>query len=374
MVAAGAVSPTCHAPVGHWCNGTSLVALPSAERRRLPDEESHPKRSLTTAGGCCCNVCSLACATSAVYSCLQCTGAASPGCAACYFDALAHYSSNGACLDPPPLPPLAPPPPTSPPPPPILPPPPISSPPPPRPSLPVWPLPPGFTTPSPLVPPEPSLPPSSIQVNVAEDVVYSDESPTSESLLPGWWSTGLTLIGVLCAGICCLALLRRGSPAPPGTTLAGINSARNHVQQEGVETRSVELDRLPTRTVTADAKEREGVECAICLCEFAVGDSATLLPCGHEFHSGCIHKWLAASVAATCPLCKAAPIPPLAVASIAISTYPPRAVRLPPAHAGVRQLPTARDVGGGGAGGAISLEEHRRAQPPFVEVGELGSF
>ena len=41
------------------------------------------------------------------------------------------------------------------------------------------------------------------------------------------------------------------------------------------------------------------------------------LPCGHEFHAGCIRKWLWATPEATCPLCKASPLLASAVATAA---------------------------------------------------------
>ena len=160
------------------------------------------------------------------------------------------------------------------------------------------------------------------------------------------------MISILGTGLCCVALLRRGSAQRPVTSLAGANIREQHARS--VDARSVELDRLPTRVLTADAKESDGIECAICLCELAPGDSATLLPCGHEFHPGCIHKWLRVSSAATCPLCKADPLPPVAaVVSVAFPTYSPRAVRLPPVLSDAHQLPLAHNVGGASANAAV---------------------
>jgi hypothetical protein len=49
-------------------------------------------------------------------------------------------------------------------------------------------------------------------------------------------------------------------------------------------------------------------ECAICLCTYQPGEVATLLPCKHEFHHNCIHKWLVTKEHLVCPLCKA-PVP-----------------------------------------------------------------
>jgi hypothetical protein len=46
-------------------------------------------------------------------------------------------------------------------------------------------------------------------------------------------------------------------------------------------------------------------ECAICLTEFADGDSVRVLPgCGHGFHGVCVDAWL--RTCASCPSCRAA--------------------------------------------------------------------
>ncbi|KAJ4807195.1 RING-H2 finger protein ATL80 [Rhynchospora pubera] len=52
----------------------------------------------------------------------------------------------------------------------------------------------------------------------------------------------------------------------------------------------------------ADGVEKQA-ECAICLMEFEEGDEIRKLPqCGHEFHVGCIDKWLRAQP--SCPTCR----------------------------------------------------------------------
>merc|ERR1712232_370303 len=42
--------------------------------------------------------------------------------------------------------------------------------------------------------------------------------------------------------------------------------------------------------------------CAVCLCEYAVGDVLRRLPCGHHFHRCCTDTWLKRSK--QCPLCR----------------------------------------------------------------------
>jgi len=54
--------------------------------------------------------------------------------------------------------------------------------------------------------------------------------------------------------------------------------------------------RLPTRTLTEHdveirKKSEEKRSCAICLNEFAVGDTTRSLPCFHEFHRECVDHW-----------------------------------------------------------------------------------
>lgn len=48
---------------------------------------------------------------------------------------------------------------------------------------------------------------------------------------------------------------------------------------------------------------KEGLECAVCLCELSQGEKARLLPkCNHGFHLNCIDMWFQSH--STCPLCR----------------------------------------------------------------------
>jgi hypothetical protein len=48
---------------------------------------------------------------------------------------------------------------------------------------------------------------------------------------------------------------------------------------------------------------QEGLECAVCLCQFEDNDILRLLPkCQHAFHVDCVDLWLASH--STCPLCR----------------------------------------------------------------------
>ncbi|KAJ4834580.1 hypothetical protein Tsubulata_040726 [Turnera subulata] len=63
--------------------------------------------------------------------------------------------------------------------------------------------------------------------------------------------------------------------------------------------------------VVFDSKDfKDGLECAVCLCEVEEGEKARLLPkCNHGFHLDCIDMWFQSH--STCPLCRnsVAPVP-----------------------------------------------------------------
>ena len=52
--------------------------------------------------------------------------------------------------------------------------------------------------------------------------------------------------------------------------------------------------------------------CQICQCDFEAGDHVKVLPCGHDFHCGCIDHWLKDNN--SCVLCKAPVDKPIEVA------------------------------------------------------------
>lgn len=65
---------------------------------------------------------------------------------------------------------------------------------------------------------------------------------------------------------------------------------------------------FPPTPPASPARKARGFEndiCAICLCDFEVGEVLTLLPCGgrHGFHTDCITPWLTER-SCLCPLCK----------------------------------------------------------------------
>nr|CAB3490884.1 unnamed protein product [Digitaria exilis] len=61
------------------------------------------------------------------------------------------------------------------------------------------------------------------------------------------------------------------------------------------------MARLRETTVAEETRE-EDEECAVCLKSFEEGDRMGAMPCSHEFHDGCIRRWLA--ISRLCPLCR----------------------------------------------------------------------
>ena len=75
---------------------------------------------------------------------------------------------------------------------------------------------------------------------------------------------------------------------------------------------AIAISQLPTHACSSDEL---GAECAICLGELELGQTLKALPCGHAYHGPCIDRWLLgkctdARAQPTCPLCKAAALPP----------------------------------------------------------------
>lgn len=50
-----------------------------------------------------------------------------------------------------------------------------------------------------------------------------------------------------------------------------------------------------------DGSSKKGKECAICMCDFVLGESLRFLPCMHIYHKDCIDDWLMRAF--TCPSC-----------------------------------------------------------------------
>ncbi|RRT41572.1 hypothetical protein B296_00052949 [Ensete ventricosum] len=80
------------------------------------------------------------------------------------------------------------------------------------------------------------------------------------------------------------------------TRLASFAATR----QRGLDAAAIAA--LPSVVISSGAL-KEGLECAVCICELSEGDAARLLPnCGHAFHIECIDMWFCSH--STCPLCR----------------------------------------------------------------------
>eukprot|EP00928_Gymnodinium_smaydae_P081933 TRINITY_DN65363_c0_g1_i1.p1 TRINITY_DN65363_c0_g1~~TRINITY_DN65363_c0_g1_i1.p1 ORF type:complete len:381 (+),score=56.06 TRINITY_DN65363_c0_g1_i1:63-1145(+) len=75
-------------------------------------------------------------------------------------------------------------------------------------------------------------------------------------------------------------------------------------------TQGVFLRSLPSLRLSASEVDKRSklpaadprCHCAICRDQFAVNDELRRLPCGHEFHDGCVLTWLQSNN--TCPICR----------------------------------------------------------------------
>ena len=89
------------------------------------------------------------------------------------------------------------------------------------------------------------------------------------------------------------------------------NLRRNVAESEANSQMEVQFRRIyenstfNEREFTEDEKRKESSKaCAVCLCEFEVGEKVCVLPCddGHIFHTACIKQWLETN--SVCPVCR----------------------------------------------------------------------
>ena len=88
------------------------------------------------------------------------------------------------------------------------------------------------------------------------------------------------------------------------------NLRRNETDSESnsqmeAQFRTYETFTFNEREFTEDEKKKESsTACAVCLCEFEVGEEVCVLSCddGHTFHTGCIKQWLETN--SVCPVCR----------------------------------------------------------------------
>jgi len=61
------------------------------------------------------------------------------------------------------------------------------------------------------------------------------------------------------------------------------------------------IDSIPVVTTTQKDVD-ENAECAVCRCEYTLGEESKRLPCDHMFHTSCIDPWL--QLHDSCPICR----------------------------------------------------------------------
>ena len=49
---------------------------------------------------------------------------------------------------------------------------------------------------------------------------------------------------------------------------------------------------VPSCRYPGDSSENDQTTCVVCMCDFEIRQTLRVLPCGHEFHSKCVDKWL----------------------------------------------------------------------------------
>ncbi|RWR76144.1 RING-H2 finger protein ATL3 [Cinnamomum micranthum f. kanehirae] len=118
---------------------------------------------------------------------------------------------------------------------------------------------------------------------------------------------GLLLLRGLCLRyretlICVLLRRRRNGQSRSSRYRFFFHSDNNNVldQQRGLEPSIIQS--LPV-VIYHPNEFKDGLECAVCLCEFSQGEKARILPrCNHGFHLNCIDMWFQSH--STCPLCR----------------------------------------------------------------------
>ncbi|KAJ4974974.1 hypothetical protein NE237_008148 [Protea cynaroides] len=64
-----------------------------------------------------------------------------------------------------------------------------------------------------------------------------------------------------------------------------------------------ELGITPIKCSESDSKDKEDVDCAVCLCKIEAGEEVRELRCEHLFHRVCLDRWVGFQ-RYTCPLCR----------------------------------------------------------------------
>ncbi|ONI03357.1 hypothetical protein PRUPE_6G252800 [Prunus persica] len=80
------------------------------------------------------------------------------------------------------------------------------------------------------------------------------------------------------------------------------NNNNTQQQQNEQQPQGLQINRQLIPVVEYSKESKDGI-CAVCLCEFKVGEAIRVLPeCMHLFHAGCIDMCLSSH--SNCPLCR----------------------------------------------------------------------
>mmetsp|Transcript_14100 Transcript_14100/g.30620 ORF Transcript_14100/g.30620 Transcript_14100/m.30620 type:complete len:278 (-) Transcript_14100:850-1683(-) len=113
-----------------------------------------------------------------------------------------------------------------------------------------------------------------------------------------------------------LSLLNRDFTESDYEMLLQLDEVSGPQKKQKLRANAQLLDQLPTRRLPrAEALAEQS--CCVCLEAMRAQQAVLSLPCKHEFHKGCILKWLKANQAPSCPICKAPVLEESASASTA---------------------------------------------------------
>ncbi|KAL5974047.1 hypothetical protein ACLOJK_030709 [Asimina triloba] len=143
----------------------------------------------------------------------------------------------------------------------------------------------------------------------SESFVSPYPSPSKSNLAPFRPSIAV-IVGVLTTmfSITFLLLLyakhcKRSSVGATGYGLGTSSGFQPNAARRNSGIDRVVIESLPVFRFASLRGQKEGLECAVCLCRFEPSEVLRLLPkCKHAFHVECVDTWLDAH--STCPLCR----------------------------------------------------------------------
>lgn len=97
-----------------------------------------------------------------------------------------------------------------------------------------------------------------------------------------------------------LAAAYDGYSAMNAALLIDVATIDTYYDEEDVA-RATSIEALPSQPFDGKNSSKE---CTICLDEYSPAVTVTRLPCSHDFHRGCIVRWLNLNVNKSCPICR----------------------------------------------------------------------